>query len=63
MNITYTYRGKNGPVLPIMAEEEVIKVVKRLKKKSIFNKLNQHAWGSLRGNKKSYCYYYFGIEG
>ena len=40
-----------GPVILLLPQEKVIKVIESLKK-SIFNKLNQHVWFTVGGNKK-----------
>ena len=55
--IILTYRRENGPVLPLLPEEEVIQVIKWLKKS-----INQHMWVTVGGNKKSFCHH-FGNEG
>ena len=51
MSIKYiilTYCRENDPVLPLLPEGEVIQGIK-WQKKSIFNKLNQHAWVTVGG--------------
>ena len=51
MSLILTYSRKNGPEFPLLPEEEVIKVIKCLKK-IFFYKLYQHAYVTTGGNKK-----------
>ena len=59
--IILTYRRENNPFLPLLTEEEVLKVIKWLIK-SIFKKLNQQAWITIRGNRKVFGITTLGIR-